>query len=168
MLFNEEGHIVTDNWQRVDIDADFIGAGDLLASWNYWDLKRDDLIDRRARGLGKIGVQIAVEDPFENVIQDLSEFSLIVLYFDKFTDGRHFSQASLLRRRYEFSGELRAAGAIHRDQLAYLRRVGFSKFSFDSCSFGSESNLSTDSFSDVYQGAADGLTSVRALRAASR
>jgi uncharacterized protein (DUF934 family) len=47
------------------------------------------------------------------------------LHFPKFTDGRAFSQAFLLRRRREFRGEIRATGDVLVDQLAQMERSGF-------------------------------------------
>lgn len=50
----------------------------------------------------------------------------IELDFPKFTDGRAFSQAVLLRRRYRFQGDLRATGDVLIDQLVQMQRSGFS------------------------------------------
>ena len=50
----------------------------------------------------------------------------IELDFPKFTDGRAFSQAVLLRRRYRFAGDLRATGDVLIDQLVQMQRSGFS------------------------------------------
>ena len=49
----------------------------------------------------------------------------IDLSFPKFTDGRAFSQAFLLRRRLGFKGEIRATGDVLVDQLAQMQRSGF-------------------------------------------
>ncbi|MDO8386413.1 MAG: DUF934 domain-containing protein [Polaromonas sp.] len=49
----------------------------------------------------------------------------IDLHFPKFTDGRAFSQAFLLRRRRGFQGEIRATGDVLVDQLAQMERSGF-------------------------------------------
>ncbi|MBH2019698.1 MAG: DUF934 domain-containing protein [Burkholderiales bacterium] len=49
----------------------------------------------------------------------------IDLNFPKFTDGRAFSQAFLLRRRLGFKGEIRATGDVLVDQLAQMERSGF-------------------------------------------
>jgi len=49
----------------------------------------------------------------------------IDLNFPKFTDGRAFSQAFLLRRRRQFKGEIRATGDVLIDQLAQMERSGF-------------------------------------------
>ena len=50
----------------------------------------------------------------------------IELHFPKFSDGRAFSQAILLRRRLRFAGDLRATGDVLIDQLVQMRRSGFS------------------------------------------
>lgn len=50
----------------------------------------------------------------------------IELNFPKFTDGRAYSQAVLLRRRYRFDGDLRATGDVLIDQLVHMHRSGFS------------------------------------------
>ncbi len=57
--------------------------------------------------------------------QSLAGVSRIDLHFPKFTDGRAYSQAFLLRRRLGFSGELRATGDVLVDQLVQLQRCGF-------------------------------------------
>ncbi|MDR1968473.1 MAG: DUF934 domain-containing protein [Burkholderiaceae bacterium] len=49
----------------------------------------------------------------------------IELRFAQFTDGRAFSQAVLLRRRYGFAGDLRATGEVLIDQLLQMARSGF-------------------------------------------
>ena len=50
----------------------------------------------------------------------------IDLHFPKFTDGRAYSQAFILRRRRGFTGEIRATGDVLIDQLVQMQRTGFS------------------------------------------
>ena len=50
----------------------------------------------------------------------------IELQFPKFSDGRAFSQAYLLRRRRKFAGDIRATGDVLVDQLVQMQRTGFS------------------------------------------
>ena len=50
----------------------------------------------------------------------------VELQFPKFTDGRAYSQALLLRRRYRFSGDIRSTGDVLIDQLVHMHRSGFS------------------------------------------
>ena len=61
-------------------------------------------------------------DPRE---QTLAGVTRIDLHFPKFTDGRAFSQAFLLSRRLGFKGEIRATGDVLVDQLAQMKRSGF-------------------------------------------
>jgi uncharacterized protein (DUF934 family) len=48
------------------------------------------------------------------------------LHFPKFSDGRAFSQAFLLRQRIGFQGDIRATGDVLIDQLVQMERTGFS------------------------------------------
>ena len=50
----------------------------------------------------------------------------VELHFPKFTDGRAYSQALLLRRRYRFTGDIRSTGDVLIDQLVHMHRSGFS------------------------------------------
>lgn len=61
-------------------------------------------------------------DPRELALEGVTR---IDLHFPKFTDGRAYSQAFLLRRRLGFTGEIRATGDILVDQLVQLQRCGF-------------------------------------------
>ena len=56
---------------------------------------------------------------------NLQGLDRIDLTFPKFTDGRAFSQAFLLRRRLGFKGEIRATGDVLIDQLVQMQRSGF-------------------------------------------
>jgi uncharacterized protein (DUF934 family) len=49
----------------------------------------------------------------------------IELNFPKFTDGRAYSQAHLLRRRRGYTGDIRATGDVLIDQLVQMQRTGF-------------------------------------------
>ena len=55
----------------------------------------------------------------------LAQAQRIELHFPKFTDGRAFSQAVMLRRRYGFTGDIRATGDVLIDQLVQMERSGF-------------------------------------------
>lgn len=55
----------------------------------------------------------------------LEGLARIDLHFPKFTDGRAFSQAFVLRRR-GFQGDIRAHGDVLIDQLMQMQRSGFS------------------------------------------
>ena len=61
-------------------------------------------------------------DPREMSLEGVKR---IDLHFPKFTDGRAYSQAFLLRRRLGFQGEIRATGDVLIDQLVSMSRTGF-------------------------------------------
>ena len=54
----------------------------------------------------------------------LEGLTRIDLCFPKFTDGRAYSQAFMLRRE-GFKGEIRATGDVLIDQLVQMQRMGF-------------------------------------------
>lgn len=58
---------------------------------------------------------------------DLNGVVRVDLQFPKFTDGRAFSQAFLLRRRLGFQGDIRATGDVLVDQLQQMGRTGFTE-----------------------------------------
>jgi uncharacterized protein (DUF934 family) len=69
-------------------------------------------------------VQLANDaDPLETALEGVAR---IELNFPKFSDGRAFSQALLLRRRRRFTGDIRATGDVLIDQLVQMQRTGFS------------------------------------------
>jgi uncharacterized protein (DUF934 family) len=84
------------------------------------------LIAASANSTGATGpnaIEIAnTEDPRT---LNLSGVARIDLHFPKFTDGRAYSQAFLLRRRLGFTGEIRATGDVLIDQLVQMERTGF-------------------------------------------
>ena len=70
------------------------------------------------------GVLVIANDanPLES---NLAGIKSIVLNFPKFTDGRAFTQAVMLRKRAGFKGEIRATGDVLVDQLQQMKRSGF-------------------------------------------
>jgi uncharacterized protein (DUF934 family) len=89
---------------------------------------------------------------------------LIVLDFPKFTDGRAYSQARLLRERLGYRGGLRATGAVFLDQLPFMLRCGFDSFESDQKGFGQALEKARTLFSVVYQPVGDGRATAAELR----
>ncbi len=56
---------------------------------------------------------------------EIQRHASVVLEFPKWTDGRAYSQAVLLRGRLRYAGELIARGEVLADMLPLLRRCGF-------------------------------------------
>ena len=158
-LFRETG-LVEDPWQRLDDEAPVPADGMVLVSFARWREARAALLARR----GPVGVALANTDPVEALASDVARLDLIALHFPKFSDGRAYSQARLLRGRMGYGGELRATGNVLRDQLPFMLRCGFDAFESDQTGFDEALARARTLFSVVYQPAEDGRAPVSLLR----
>ncbi|QFZ85466.1 DUF934 domain-containing protein [Variovorax paradoxus] len=82
----------------------------------------------------------------------LADIERIDLNFPKFTDGRAYSQAFLLRRRLGFTGDIRATGDVLIDQLVQMERTGFSSAVLKEGVDASDAQRQFDRFAAFYQG----------------
>ena len=94
----------------------------------------------------------------------LDGIELIVLQFPKFTDGRAYTQARLLRERLGYTGELRAAGQVYIDQIPFMLRCGFDSFASAQKGFAEALAKARSLFSVVYQPTGDGRSTASQLR----
>lgn len=76
----------------------------------------------------------------------------VELHFPKFTDGRAFSQAYLLRRRLRFAGDIRATGDVLIDQLVQMQRTGFSSAVLKEGKDVGEAQRQFERYAEYYQG----------------
>ena len=104
---------------------------------------------------GGLGIWLDSNEEVEEIADDLEHFQVIALNFPKFTDGRHYSSARLLRERYGYKGEIRAIGDVLRDQLFYMRRCGFDAFAVRADRDPEDALQSLKDFSVRYQAAVD-------------
>lgn len=81
----------------------------------------------------------------------LASAARVEVHFPKFTDGRGYSIARLLRERFGYRGELRAVGDVQRDQLFYLSRVGFDAFLLRDGEHAADALAALQDFSEAYQ-----------------
>lgn len=95
----------------------------------------------------------------------LGEAAAVILSFPNFKDGRAYSQARVLRERFDYGGEVRARGEVLRDQALFMARVGIDAFETADPDFsGLEAALAE--FSKFYQSGADGSEPAWRLRRA--
>jgi len=118
------GRFVADPWRHLGDDEAAEGADRITVSFARWRRERDALI---ASGV-LLGVRLPNDAAASAIADDLGRLALVMLNFPRFTDGRAYSQARLLRGRLGFTGELRAAGDVLRDQLLFMQRCGFDAF----------------------------------------
>ncbi|WP_418315430.1 DUF934 domain-containing protein [Piscinibacter sakaiensis] len=72
-----------------------------------------------------VGVELPNDSELAAISDDLPRIALVVLHFPKWTDGRAYSQARVLRSRHRFAGEIRAIGDVVVDMMPLLQRCGF-------------------------------------------
>ena len=82
----------------------------------------------------------------------LGQAARVEVNFPKFGDGRGYSTARLLRERYGYKGELRAVGAVTRDNLHFLEQCGFDTFLLREDQDPQEALAAFGDFSETYQG----------------
>jgi uncharacterized protein (DUF934 family) len=109
--------------------------------WRLWD--------------GRLGVRLTPSDSVAALEQDFLRIGLVAIEFGGLAEGRGYSEAQLLRKRYKFTGEVRAVGKIQRDQLFYLARCGFDAFELPEEADLEAALTAFDDFSVAYQSAVD-------------
>ena len=88
---------------------------------------------------------------------DVAELALdgvdrVELNFPKFSDGRAYSQAYLLRRRRKFTGDIRATGDVLIDQLVQMQRTGFSSAVLKEGKDVADAQRQFDRYPEYFQG----------------
>ena len=71
------------------------------------------------------GIQLNSDESLDKITDDILYFSLVQFNFLSFKDGRPFSIAKTLRKKFNFKKEIRASGHILPDQYIFLIRCGF-------------------------------------------
>ncbi len=159
----KHGKLVEDIWHETDDITDvqtLAPLGPVIVPLDVWRQHREEIL---AIGCA-IGLRLAPGQTPDHVATDLHRFELIALEFSKFTDGRAFSQARLLRERHGYKGELRAVGEVLRDQLSFMLRCGFDSFSLATPQQARTILEAVDDFAHWYQPAPDGKTTIPGLR----
>lgn len=133
----KQGRIASDSWRPLEGGAgrwtaagedgfvrDFPDDADLIVPLALLRARREDLLARR----GRTGVALEPHEDPAALAGALEGLALVALRFPKFSDGRAYSQARVLRGRHGFRGEVRAVGDVLRDHLLFMQRCGFDAF----------------------------------------
>lgn len=160
MALFQHGALQPNNWRFVGDDAAIPVDEPVTVSLKRWQAEAESLRGRNA----PVGVRLKNDEPAQLLGQDVHRLSLIEVEFPKFTDGRAFSQARILRDKLGYKGELRAIGTILRDQYLYMTRCGI-----DSVELPDDKPIdgylaALKEFSAWYQPASDGRATVMELR----
>jgi uncharacterized protein (DUF934 family) len=154
----KERRIVADSWQLLEAEPwlrvgenglvpDFPQDADLLVTLRLWQLRREDLIERR----GRVGLLLEAWNEPDGLAPDLPCFALLAVRVAKFGDGRANSLARLLRERHDYEGEIRAIGDVLPDHLHFMAQCGFDAFALREDQDPEEALAAFDDFSDGYQ-----------------
>ncbi len=149
-LVDGQPRILADEWRLVDSVAEWDGADGALLPLEMALLQAE-----RVRSAARIGIWLAPHDDPAQAVPLLAHVALVGVLFPKFTDGRGYSTAVLLRTRYNWRGELRALGDVLQDQLFALRRVGFDSFALRADRDPAAALQAFAPFSGAYQGSVD-------------
>ena len=124
MRFVRDGRPAEDSFQRIADDAPIPDDAPVLLSAARLLAEAAALTGRAA----PVGVLWPNNKDVEDLAPHLGHVAVVALNFPSFRDGRAYSQARLLRQRYDYRGELRATGQVLRDQFLFMLRAGFTAF----------------------------------------
>jgi len=148
----KNGKISGDAFVHVADDAEIPADGAVLISAARF-LDDAEALSRR---LGKTGVIWPNNRDVDDLVPYLDRLAVVALVFPTFRDGRAYSQARLLRERYNYRGELRATGHVLRDQYVFMLRAGFDAFEVKKDRDAEAFAATTKRYSVFYQPTGDG------------
>lgn len=146
--------LVEDAWRHVADAEPIPPAGNVIVGLSRWQTQQAEL----AQHDGQVGVRLAPADELDALVADrdaLAAVPVIALEFPRFSDGRAYSKARLLRERFGYRGELRATGYVLRDQLFYMERCGIDAYELKPGKPLESALEAFGEFSVTYQPAAD-------------
>lgn len=161
------GRIETANWPLLDEQGlrDLVRRGTadptarshtrvdgVLLPFSLWEAEGAAVC--AALGLD-VGAWVREEDDLARLADRKADLGIVAVHFPRFTHGRGYSIARLLRGRYGYTGELRAIGDVLRDQMFYLARVGFDAFELRADQDPEQSLRALQDFSEAYQASSD-------------
>ena len=153
----KDRRIVDNTWQPLRLaegespESVALPPSPVLVPLTVWIARRDELLARQQA----LGVWLESHEGPEALSADLEKLAVVGVNFPKFTDGRGYSTARLLRQRYAYQGEIRAIGDVLQDQLFLMKRCGFDAFALREDKDIEAALAAFDDFSESYQAAVD-------------
>ena len=149
-LHQGQASLANDRFTQV-ADEEPLPGGDVIISLTRFQAEGDRLLSEGRA----VGVRVEAGEEIEGLAYDLPRIAVVALAFPKFRDGRHYTNARLLRERFDYRGEVRAVGDVLREQAMFMVRCGFDAFEPADDSGPDEWLAATRRFTHVYQRAAD-------------
>jgi len=113
---------ITDEWVPYELLPSIEVEGKVLLPISA--LKEASADEKRAFK-GRLGAIILADEPVDALGDQLKFLSIIALDFPKYSDGRSYSKAHLLRTKFGYKAEIRAVGDVLIDQVQFMVRTGF-------------------------------------------
>jgi uncharacterized protein (DUF934 family) len=125
MALIRDGKIdAADDWRHATGAEELDHDGPIFAGLAEW---RGEFRRLKARNR-PTGLRLQSHESLEEAEDLLAHVDAIALDFPKFTDGRAYSNARILRERFGFTGEIRAVGEVLPDQVLLMARCGFDAY----------------------------------------
>jgi uncharacterized protein (DUF934 family) len=124
MALLKNGVFTPDPWLRLDTADDLPKDGNVLLTAEQW--RR--LAPSPHQANVAYGLLLEPGTEVEEFAEHYQKLALVAINFPKFADGRGYSMAHKIRKRFGFGGELRAVGDVLFDQLQLMARCGFDAF----------------------------------------
>ena len=146
------GKITDDTFVHVADGVELPDDGAVLIPAARFLEKAESVLQRK----GKTGVIWPNNRDVDDLAPHLGRLAAVALVFPTFRDGRAYSQARLLRERFQYRGELRATGQVLRDQFVFMLRAGFDTFEVKKQSDAEAFAQTVKRYSVFYQPTGDG------------
>ncbi|MFW5823986.1 MAG: DUF934 domain-containing protein [Marinobacter sp.] len=153
-IIRYDGTVVDDDWVVVDHPSEGeslrLPEGRCLIPAELWLAGHEHYA-----GNDRIGLWLESHEEPEMIAGFVDQLPLIAVNFPKFSDGRGYSTARLLRERFGYRGELRAIGDVLLDQLQFMKRCGFDSYALRPDKDITKAARCLNFFSNAYQAATD-------------
>lgn len=127
----KNGDTASDGWKTMILGKSEtaenarLPIGPLLVPLAVWKARRTELIHREYEHGWPLGIWLSTEESAEEIANDIEDFTVIAVQFDRFSDGKSYATAHALREQYGYSGELRAIGDVPNERSDYHYQAGF-------------------------------------------
>ncbi len=151
---------IADGWTHLADDAPAPKGAAVIVSFARLKNEHNSLFSSAAR----VGVEVTGDVKLEELEPFLARLGLIVVRMATMRDGRLFSIGRMLRERYGYGADMRAAGDLIPDQMLFLLRCGFTSFEVKEGFPIASLKRSVAAYTAWYQRAGDRAASVPELR----
>lgn len=151
---------IENRWVTLSDDVPVIEGVPTIVFLNHLKNEYNSLFSKGS----DVGVEIEGDVDLDELKPFLSQLNLVVVRFDGMKDGRPFSIGRLLRERYAYKKDLRAAGPFIPDQVLFLLRCGFTSFDVDKNFSLSTLKRTAAAYSLWYQRASDRTVTILDMR----